>query len=171
VLVWIAGEAAGISAPAHTLRPSLATCRCRSRHLLGMPAFRADGSGFALVMQSLRLWSRSARRRSGDALAQFARGGSPMLVSSAAELRFGEEWAFEVKWDGVRALVSVDPAVRVRSRNRHGSHCGVPRVGRPRVPGRSGRWSSSTASRSASTPPPGGPPSSVSWPEPSRGCT
>jgi bifunctional non-homologous end joining protein LigD len=42
-----------------------------------------------------------------------------MLVSPASELPFGEEWAFEVKWDGMRALVSVDPAVRVRSRHDH----------------------------------------------------
>jgi bifunctional non-homologous end joining protein LigD len=42
-----------------------------------------------------------------------------MLVSPASELPTGEEWAFEVKWDGMRALVSVDPAVRVRSRHGH----------------------------------------------------
>ena len=35
-----------------------------------------------------------------------------MLVSSAFALPDGE-WVFEVKWDGMRALVSVDPAVRV----------------------------------------------------------
>jgi bifunctional non-homologous end joining protein LigD len=40
-----------------------------------------------------------------------------MLVSPAAELPAGEEWAFEVKWDGMRALVAVDPAVRVRGRH------------------------------------------------------
>jgi ATP-dependent DNA ligase len=40
-----------------------------------------------------------------------------MLVSPAAELPTGEEWAFEVKRDGKRALVSVDPDVRVRSRH------------------------------------------------------
>jgi bifunctional non-homologous end joining protein LigD len=42
-----------------------------------------------------------------------------MLVSSASELPAGEEWAFEVKWDGMRALVSVDPIVRVHSRHGH----------------------------------------------------
>jgi bifunctional non-homologous end joining protein LigD len=42
-----------------------------------------------------------------------------MLVSPVSELPTGEEWAFEVKWDGMRALVSVDPAVRVRSRHGH----------------------------------------------------
>jgi bifunctional non-homologous end joining protein LigD len=42
---------------------------------------------------------------------------APMLVSPASELPAGEEWAFEVKWDGMRALISVDPAIRVHSRH------------------------------------------------------
>ena len=33
-----------------------------------------------------------------------------MLVSPAPVLPAGEEWAFEVKWDGMRAVVSVGPA-------------------------------------------------------------
>ncbi len=40
-----------------------------------------------------------------------------MLISPASVLPAGEEWAFEVKWDGMRALVSVGPAVRVHSRH------------------------------------------------------
>jgi bifunctional non-homologous end joining protein LigD len=40
-----------------------------------------------------------------------------MLVSPASELPTGEGWAFEVKWDGMRAMVSVDRDVRVRSRH------------------------------------------------------
>jgi ATP-dependent DNA ligase len=32
-----------------------------------------------------------------------------MLVSPASELPTGQEWAFEVKWDGMRAMVSVGP--------------------------------------------------------------
>jgi bifunctional non-homologous end joining protein LigD len=40
-----------------------------------------------------------------------------MLVSPAAELPAGEEWAFEVKPGRHGALVSVDPDVRVRSRH------------------------------------------------------
>jgi bifunctional non-homologous end joining protein LigD len=40
-----------------------------------------------------------------------------MLISPASVLPTGEEWAFEVKWDGMRALVSVGPAVRVHSRH------------------------------------------------------
>jgi bifunctional non-homologous end joining protein LigD len=44
---------------------------------------------------------------------------APMLVSPASRLPAGEEWAFEVKWDGMRALVSVDPAIRVRSPHGH----------------------------------------------------
>ena len=40
-----------------------------------------------------------------------------MLISPAAVLPAGEEWAIEVKWDGMRALVSVGPGVRVHSRH------------------------------------------------------
>jgi hypothetical protein len=40
-----------------------------------------------------------------------------MLISSAAVLLAGEERAFEIKWDGMCALVSVGPAVRVHSRH------------------------------------------------------
>jgi bifunctional non-homologous end joining protein LigD len=45
-------------------------------------------------------------------------------VSPAAELPAGEEWAFEVKWDGMCALVCVGPGVRVRSRHGH-DHTGA----------------------------------------------
>jgi bifunctional non-homologous end joining protein LigD len=51
-----------------------------------------------------------------------------MLVSPASELPTGEEWAFEVKWDGMRALVSVDPAVRVRSRHGHDHTAAFPEL-------------------------------------------
>jgi bifunctional non-homologous end joining protein LigD len=51
-----------------------------------------------------------------------------MLVSPAAELPTGAEWAFEVKWDGMRALVSVDPAVRVRSRHGHDHTAAFPEL-------------------------------------------
>ena len=51
-----------------------------------------------------------------------------MLVSPASELPFGEEGAFEVKWDGMRALVSVDPAVRVRSRHGHDHTAAFPEL-------------------------------------------
>jgi bifunctional non-homologous end joining protein LigD len=51
-----------------------------------------------------------------------------MLVSPASELPAGEEWAFEVKWDGMRALVSVDPAVRVRSRHGHDHTAAFPEL-------------------------------------------
>jgi hypothetical protein len=51
-----------------------------------------------------------------------------MLVSSASELPAGHEWAFEVKWDGMRAVVSVDPAVRVRSRHGHDHTAAFPEL-------------------------------------------
>ena len=44
---------------------------------------------------------------------------APKLISPAAVLPAGEEWAFEVNWDGMRALVSVGSAVRVHSRHGH----------------------------------------------------
>jgi bifunctional non-homologous end joining protein LigD len=51
-----------------------------------------------------------------------------MLVSPATELPAGDEWAFEVKWDGMRALVSVDPAVRVSSRHGHDQTAAFPEL-------------------------------------------
>lgn len=62
-----------------------------------------------------------------------------MLVSPARDLPEGPEWAYEVKWDGVRALVSVAGAVRVRSRHGRDPHRRLPgaadlrRVGLPAV--------------------------------------
>ena len=47
-----------------------------------------------------------------------------MLISPASVLPAGEHWRFEVKWDGMRALVSVGPAVRVHSRHGH-DHTGA----------------------------------------------
>jgi bifunctional non-homologous end joining protein LigD len=52
-----------------------------------------------------------------------------MLVSPASELPAGAEWAFEVKWDGMRALVAVDPDVRVRSRHGHDHTAAFPKLG------------------------------------------
>ena len=40
-----------------------------------------------------------------------------MLVSPARTLPAGPDWVYEVKWDGVRALVTVDHLVGVRSRH------------------------------------------------------
>jgi bifunctional non-homologous end joining protein LigD len=40
----------------------------------------------------------------------------------------GDEWAFEVKWDGMRALVSVDPTVRVHSRHGHDHTAAFPEL-------------------------------------------
>ncbi|WP_291044299.1 ATP-dependent DNA ligase [Herbiconiux sp.] len=45
---------------------------------------------------------------------------APMLASAAAprELDDEEEWAFEMKWDGIRAVVDIDEGdVRIRTRN------------------------------------------------------
>jgi bifunctional non-homologous end joining protein LigD len=51
-----------------------------------------------------------------------------MLISPAPVLPAGKDWAFEVKWDGMRALVSVDPAVRVRSRHGHDHTAAFPEL-------------------------------------------
>ena len=51
-----------------------------------------------------------------------------MLVSPASELPAGAEWAFEVKWDGMRALVAVDAAVRVHSRHGHDHTAAFPEL-------------------------------------------
>ena len=51
-----------------------------------------------------------------------------MLISPASALPAGEEWAFEVKWDGMRALVSVGPAVRVHSRHGHDHTAAFPEL-------------------------------------------
>lgn len=43
---------------------------------------------------------------------------APMLPTLVAQAPSGDEWAFEVKWDGVRAIVQVaDARVRLLSRN------------------------------------------------------
>ena len=51
-----------------------------------------------------------------------------MLISPASVLPAGEEWAFEVKWDGMRTLVSVGPAVRVHSRHGHDHTAAFPEL-------------------------------------------
>lgn len=43
---------------------------------------------------------------------------APMLATTAAELPDGDEWVFELKWDGIRALAfTADGAARLVSRN------------------------------------------------------
>lgn len=42
---------------------------------------------------------------------------APMLVTPARALPTGPDWVYEVKWDGVRALVTVGDGVRIRSRH------------------------------------------------------
>jgi len=42
----------------------------------------------------------------------------PMLAESAAQLPEGEDWMYEVKWDGIRAMITLDEgALTIRSRN------------------------------------------------------
>jgi bifunctional non-homologous end joining protein LigD len=53
---------------------------------------------------------------------------TPMLVSPTSALPEGAQWAFEVKWDGMRALVTVDPAVRVHSRHGHDHTAAFPEL-------------------------------------------
>ncbi len=56
------------------------------------------------------------------------RGLSPMLASTAP-LPGGKDWAYEVKWDGVRALVAVEGgAVRATSRNGNDITGGYPEL-------------------------------------------
>lgn len=44
-------------------------------------------------------------------------GVNPMLATAVTELPSGQEWAFEFKWDGVRALIDVsEQGVAIRSR-------------------------------------------------------
>jgi bifunctional non-homologous end joining protein LigD len=38
------------------------------------------------------------------------------MLSSPGRLPIGSGWAYEVKWDGFRAVVSTDDGLRVRSR-------------------------------------------------------
>ena len=51
-----------------------------------------------------------------------------MLISPASALPAGEQWAFEVKWDGMRTLISVGPAVRVHSRHGHDHTAAFPEL-------------------------------------------
>ncbi len=53
---------------------------------------------------------------------------TPMLVSAASVLPQGQEWAFEVKWDGMRAQLAVDPAVRVLRRHGHDHTAAFPEL-------------------------------------------
>ena len=44
---------------------------------------------------------------------------APMLATDASELPAGDGWAFEIKWDGVRAMAEVEAGAAVL-RNRRG---------------------------------------------------
>jgi bifunctional non-homologous end joining protein LigD len=94
---------------------------------------------------------------------------APMLVRPAPVLPAGEEWAYEVRWDGMRALVSVGSTVRVHSRHDHTA--AFPELaalgslfGRAKVV--------LNGELVCLDPPRDGPPSSASWPGPyvSRGA-
>ncbi len=54
-------------------------------------------------------------------------GVAPMLAKAATVLPVGADWAYEMKWDGVRALVYVDDGrVRITSRNGRDVTAGYP---------------------------------------------
>ena len=42
---------------------------------------------------------------------------APMLAALAPAPFSGDEWLFEIKWDGVRAIATVGTTVSLRSRN------------------------------------------------------
>ncbi len=46
-------------------------------------------------------------------------GYLPMLAKSADGPFSGDEWLFEIKWDGVRAIASVKDELSLKSRNNH----------------------------------------------------
>jgi bifunctional non-homologous end joining protein LigD len=53
----------------------------------------------------------------------------PMLATTAAELPLGDEWSYEVKWDGYRTLAEKDGArVRLLSRNLNDATANYPTV-------------------------------------------
>ena len=41
----------------------------------------------------------------------------PMLARPAPAPFSGDDWLFEIKWDGVRAIATVDATLSLRSRN------------------------------------------------------
>ena len=54
----------------------------------------------------------------------------PMLASLVTQVPAGDDWAYEMKWDGVRALVLVEGGtVRVTSRNGREVSAGYPELG------------------------------------------
>ena len=50
---------------------------------------------------------------------------APMLAKSCSGNPYREGWSYEVKWDGIRALIAVDEGqVRIRSRSQRDiTHC------------------------------------------------
>jgi len=42
---------------------------------------------------------------------------APMLAKSADDPFSGDDWLFEIKWDGIRAIVYVDKELSIMSRN------------------------------------------------------
>jgi len=61
---------------------------------------------------------------------ELPRGLPPMLATAAAELPEEEGWAYEVKWDGVRALVASEPGrLRIWSRNLLDVSAAYPEIG------------------------------------------
>ncbi|HEY4607511.1 MAG TPA: non-homologous end-joining DNA ligase, partial [Acidimicrobiia bacterium] len=54
----------------------------------------------------------------------------PMLATSAQEPFDDPEWAFEPKWDGIRAIADCNPTARLISRNRRDITAGYPELSR-----------------------------------------
>jgi bifunctional non-homologous end joining protein LigD len=57
-------------------------------------------------------------RRCADDVDWLQTGIEPMLLGGRATVPVGGDWTYEVKWDGIRAIITVDRGViRIRTRN------------------------------------------------------
>jgi ATP-dependent DNA ligase len=50
------------------------------------------------------------------------------MLSRPGPLPFGSEWSFELKWDGLRAIVSTEDGLYVRSRRGWNMTTGLPEL-------------------------------------------
>jgi bifunctional non-homologous end joining protein LigD len=96
-------------------------------------AAASTGSARASRAQQASRASRTEPSRPSEAAPEPAAGAAPkpMLASAAEPLELDdeEEWAFEMKWDGIRAVVEVaGGAVRILTRNSNDVTAGYPEL-------------------------------------------